>query len=207
MGSQRQEYPSVQYLVDTWSMAGPYPAGQTAWRRLTVPRPWSQLSPNWAQPWHDLNSRKRGRGSHQSHRRRRKHQFLAKIRVYTQGISSISGQLASWIRSRTQEPRLILTVISESPDDRSAVDQVSVSPEEAQELRSFTQRLARDANAAYSLQGCQNPEEILSLAANLGYKVSFEALLAHIWDLEADHWPWAQRGRRWRMAFMRQHVR
>jgi hypothetical protein len=98
-------------------------------------------------------------------------------------------------------------VILESHDDRSAVDQVSVSPEEAQELRSFTQRLARDANAAYSLQGCQNPEEILSLAANLGYKVSFEALLAHIWDLEADHWPWAQRGRRWRMAFMRQHVR
>ena len=57
-----------------------------------------------------------------------------------------------------------------------------------------------------SLQACQNPEEILRLASRLGYKLTFKALLAHIWKLEADHWPWAQTGRRWRLAFFSQHV-
>jgi hypothetical protein len=86
------------------------------------------------------------------------------------------------------------------------VDQASVSPEELRELRSFTQRLVSDVEAANSLQACQNPEDILRLASNLGYKLTFKALLAHIWELEADHWPWAQKGRRWRLAFFSQHV-
>lgn len=68
-------------------------------------------------------------------------------------------------------------------------------------LTSFAKRIAEHAHLGKRLQACQTPEEILELAVELQTPFSRETLRSYSSELVADHWPWALKGRAYRLRF------
>lgn len=79
-----------------------------------------------------------------------------------------------------------------------------LTPKQLQQLTAFSRHLSSDAQAAARVKASENPSQIVAIAAELGFSISLDALRSRLWDLQADHWPWAGESGRWRIRFFRQ---
>ena len=78
------------------------------------------------------------------------------------------------------------------------------SPEQLGQLAAFSRYLCTDSEAASRIRSAANPEEIVAIASDLGFLISVDVLRSNLWELQADHWPWARESGRWRIEFFRQ---
>jgi hypothetical protein len=80
----------------------------------------------------------------------------------------------------------------------------TTSPEELHQLTAFSRHLNAHPQAADRVRSSGNPEEIIAIASETGFQISVETLRSKLWDLWADHWPWAGQSGGSRIQFVRQ---
>jgi len=78
------------------------------------------------------------------------------------------------------------------------------SSDQTKQLTAFSRFLITDQDAASRVRACKRPQEIVSVASELGFTISVEALRKYARDLQADHWPWSGESGRWRMFYLSQ---
>jgi len=70
-----------------------------------------------------------------------------------------------------------------------------------QVIISFSQHLQKDEESQRKIKSCTNPEQILSIAASLGFEISTVELRKYSRDLSASYYPWSDMGSTWRRNF------
>lgn len=76
--------------------------------------------------------------------------------------------------------------------------------DETKQLTAFSRFLITDQEASRRVRACKQPQEIVAVASELGFRISVEVLRKYARDLQADHWPWAGESGRWRIAYLSQ---
>lgn len=51
------------------------------------------------------------------------------------------------------------------------------------------------------LRSVQTPEAIIAIAAEQGFRITWQQLRYHATSLHGDHWVWSQKGEVWRERF------
>jgi predicted ribosomally synthesized peptide with nif11-like leader len=90
------------------------------------------------------------------------------------------------------------------PDPLSRQASSETTPEELHQLTAFSRHLTTHPQVADRVRSSGNPEEIVAVASETGFQISVEILRSKLWDLQADHWPWARQSGRSRIQFFRQ---
>ena len=78
------------------------------------------------------------------------------------------------------------------------------TPDQLRQLTALSRHLITNPETASRVRSAANPEEIVAIASDLGFLISVDVLRSNLWELQADHWPWARESGRWRIEFFRQ---